>query len=237
MGGQIHPLNDGQRFWFVTDNEDTEKLCMYIRDITYNERATATNDVLSADDSFGTMKHTGSSDFALPTGAILQVYTPTQLQGVADNDNEPPQWPKNQSHKGYQWYTTDPADLERRFRGLPLTTTSSAAKLLYGLNMHQAQAESIFTGLTTLHPNGHYKYYAENTKRLYLDKEGFAQDTVEFYVISDDVFLVGDRISFMSHGNIDGSITTTDGGRLLDFTKVRAEAVFWCYRFRYTIVA
>ena len=105
--------------------------------------------------------------------------------------------------------------------------------------MEQSQASALLNGLERLHSNGHYKYYADDTKRLYLDKEGFHHDTIEFFIFSDGLFLVGDRMPFISHGNITGSISTTTepakGLPLIDLDLLDAETEFYCYRFRYTI--
>ena len=237
LGSQIHPLNDGQRFWFLADNEDNPKLCTYIRDVPYAQRATTSPTQLSHDDSFGTVPHTGSGDVSLPTGAIVQVYTPTELSALTDSEKltQPPQWPQTNTTKGYRWPNTQ--TMEKLFRGLTVNVSPfSAPGLLYSLNMHQAQAEALFNGLETLHSNGHYKYYADDTKRLYLDKEGFQHDTIEFYIFSDNLFLVGDRLPFISHGNIIGSITEGNT-TTVNLSKLLAETEFYCYRFRYTITA
>ena len=244
-GSQIHPLNDGQRFWFLADSEDSPKICTYVRDLAYADRDKSLTTRLSHDDSFETVTHTGSSDVSLPTGAIVQVYTPTELSELTDSEREtePVQWPATAHYdKGY---TFAPSEVyEKLFRGLDVSTAVQRTEsILYSLNMHQSQAEALYNGLLRLHSNGHYKYFAEDTKRLYLDFEAFQHDTIEFYIISDDIFLVGDRLPFISHGNISGSISTGTrfNGRnstpQIDYPKLKEEAVFFCYRFRYTIAS
>ena len=246
LGSQLHPLNDGQRFWFLTDNEDSDKLCLYIRDEDYANRAVSTNARLSHDDSFSTQPFTSSSDLSLPTGAVIQVYTPTELTALTDSEKEtePFQWPQKSNLKGYRWGS--PTPYIKLFRGLDVDssgTSSTTGSTLYGLNMAQAQAEALYQGLERLHSNGHYKYYATDNKRLYLNKEGHLHDTIEFYIFSDDLFLVGDRLPFISHGNVTGSISTdtvyvvNTEMPLIDYSKLKSEAVFFCYRFRYTITA
>ena len=244
LGSQLHPLNDGQRFWFLTDNEDSDKLCLYIRDEDYANRAIATNAQLSHDDSFSTQAFTSSGDLSLPTGAVIQVLTPTELNQLTDEEKEtqPFQWPQRSGQQGYRW-GINPLIYEKLFRGLDVSINAGGGteNYLYGLNMTQAQANALYQGLERLHSNGHYKYYATDNKRLYLNKEGHIHDTIEFYIFSDDLFLVGDRLPFISHGNVTGSISTSTiyaintNMPLIDYSKLKSEAVFFCYRFRYTI--
>ena len=78
LGNGLHPLNDGQRFWFLADTEDQPKICLYKRDVPYARREDSTTQHLSQDDTFGTVPITSTSDVSLPTGAIVQVYTPSE---------------------------------------------------------------------------------------------------------------------------------------------------------------
>ena len=244
--GPITPRVDGQRFWFITGSNDANKACSFTRDIDFDEIGHVKHTRLVTDGSWDQMGFASSSDFNLPTGAIVQVYTPAQLQALGDNP-ELPVYPQSNTNRGYLWLDRDLYNSAIEAGGLSAQSVQGAtvmddefrntdvkrATRLYSLNMHQAQAESLFTVITRLHPNGHTKFFTNQSVRWYLPIKSFEDDTIEIYIMSDDAFLINGVPSAISHGNIQASISNTSG--VINWDKIKNEAVFWVFKFRYTI--
>ena len=245
--GGIHPRISGQRFWFVVNQGDANKICLYERDINQNELGKNSGTLLGP--AISAVPSSTTASLNLPVGATIQVLTPGWYQ---DNDplpdDSPAQWPHNTpgsaNDERYQ-YTW--SELEKSFPHLGYEQQGDVTnETLYGLNTTQAAAESLFTLLTRLHPNGHFKYFNDQSTRLYWRSTSTIDDTIELYVISDDIFTVGSggsdppagQPAFLSHGKITGNIIKDDsrgGHNDIDIPKLRAEAVFFYWRFRITI--
>ena len=237
--GAVQPRNSGQRFWYLANQGDNNKFCLYDRDITDNEFQKNSGTFLGPVIKSQTISVT--PDLNLPIGVALQVLTPGWYEDHGVSSTEPAQWPQiTASAADDETYHWTGEGLHNNFPHLgfsPLNQTDGDT--LYGLNTTEANANSFYTTLTRLHPNGHFKYFNDQAKRLYIRATSALNDTVELYLVSDDLFLVGRKPAFMSHAKPDGPLTSklTSNERFnaVDVSLARTEAIFWWFRFRFTI--
>ena len=247
LTGAIQPRNDGQRFWYVANSGDNNKFCLYDRDISDNELQKNSGTFLGP--TVKAQKISVTPDLDLPIGVAIMVLS---AQYHIDHDplpeGVPAQYPQRNTDDGVQDVTSSDRfgfsnrQLARHFPHLGFSQTSvHQGYELYGLNTTQADANSFYTSLTRLHANGHFKYFNDQAKRLYIRGTSTLGDTLELYLISDDFFLINKKPAFMSHGIPQGAIIT-DGrhdtsqpGQEIDIDRLRTESVFFWFRFRFTI--
>ena len=237
--GAIQPRNSGQRFWYLANQADNNKFCLYKRDINDNEFQKDSGTFLGPTVDAEPISVT--PDLNLPVGVPLEVLSPAWYEDHGVSSTEPAQWPQETSSAAdSEKYIWTSEGLYNNFPHLGFSPLNHAdTGPLYGLNSTEAGANSFFTTLTRLHPNGHFKYFNDQATRLYIRATSALNDTVELYLVSDDLFLVGRRPPFMSHAKPDGPITskTVDGDdyNAVDPTLLRTESIFFWYRFRFTI--
>ena len=235
LTGAIQPRNSGQRFWYLANQADNNKFCLYKRDITDNEFQKNSGTFLGPTVDAEPISVT--PDLNVPVGRPIQVLTPGWYADHGVSETEPAQYPqRTQSAEDEEQYLWTNSALAADFPHIH-SPNDSGTELLYGLNSTEAGANSFFTTLTRLHPNGHFKYFNDQATRLYIRATSALNDTVELYLVSDDLFLVGGNPAHMSHAKPDGPVSKSifRDHPLVDLSLVRTESIFWWSMFRFTI--
>ena len=216
LDGDIYPRVSGQRFWWLTDNIDANKACLF-------NTADTGRDISDAK----LIPQTSTSALNHPAGAVIRVARPSEA--IEADDLE--QWPHYNSDQ-YEGYLYDKETLSAYFHEQPVT---SQAQPLFSLNVFQAHSAALYNTLTRLHPNGSFKFFDEDDFFMLADIFTRRNDLTSLFLLSDEMFLIGNRPSHFSHGNITRSITQGDT-IFIDPVKLKVAADFFFWKFNLTQV-